>query len=86
MTKIIFVGTRLSDLSNTWGISSNDLYSNFSGNVGIGTQTPNYKLDVIGDIRTSTLYRVGATAGWTGTFSADGQIVQVIGGIITLVI
>ena len=54
--------------------------------LGIGTATPNYKLDVIGDIRTSTLYRVGATAGWTGTFSADGQIVQVIGGIITSVI
>jgi hypothetical protein len=51
MTKIIFVGTRVSDLSNTWGISSNDLYSNFSGNVGIGTQSPSYKLDVNGTAR-----------------------------------
>jgi hypothetical protein len=51
MTKIIFVGTRVSDLSNTWGISSNDLYSNFSGNVGIGTQSPLYKLDVSGTAR-----------------------------------
>lgn len=43
-------------------------------------------LSVTNDIITSTLYRVGATAGFTGTFSADGQIVTIIGGIITSVV
>jgi hypothetical protein len=34
-----------------------------NGNVGIGTMTPGYKLDVVGDIRTSGTYRVGGSAG-----------------------
>ena len=51
MTKIVFVGTRVSDLSNTWGVAGNDIYSNYSGNVGIGSSTPTAKLDVSGNAR-----------------------------------
>ncbi len=35
---------------NDWTVSGNDLYSNNSGNVGIGTSTPGAKLDVAGHI------------------------------------
>lgn len=56
------------------------------GYVGFGLTGPSYKVDVDGDINTSTLYRVGATAGYTGTFSSDGQIITVLGGIITNVV
>jgi hypothetical protein len=51
MTKIVFVGTRVSDLSNSWAVSGNDIYSNYSGNVGVGTSAPSNKLDVSGTAR-----------------------------------
>lgn len=34
---------------------------NSSGNVGIGTETPATKLDVVGDINTSTQYKIGSS-------------------------
>ncbi len=39
--------------TNYWTVSGNDIYSNNSGNVGIGTATPSAKLHVAGTIRTS---------------------------------
>jgi hypothetical protein len=60
-----------------------------SGNTLIGTTTDSgYKLDVIGDINTTTGYRVGGVAGWTGTITIitnppGQQNIQVSGGIIT---
>lgn len=36
-----------------WEIRGSDLFSAVDGNVGIGTETPSSKLDVIGDIRAS---------------------------------
>jgi hypothetical protein len=69
MTKLVFVGTRVSDLSNTWLVSGNNIYSNYSGNVGIGKSNPTSKLDVSGTISAST---VSATT-LTGTLSTASQ-------------
>ncbi|MBT7397187.1 MAG: hypothetical protein HN778_20345, partial [Prolixibacteraceae bacterium] len=33
-----------------WTISGNNMYSTPSGNIGIGTDNPNYKLDIFGDV------------------------------------
>lgn len=38
-----------------WTVSGNDMYSQVSGNVGIGTTTPNAKLQVVGTARVSGL-------------------------------
>lgn len=44
------------------GTNGSNTYLNaISGNVGIGTSSPAYKLDVAGDINTSTEYRVGGS-------------------------
>jgi hypothetical protein len=59
----------------------------FGGNVGIGTTNPTSKLDVVGDINTSGVFRVGGVGGWTGTINIPlnppgQQNIQVAGGII----
>jgi hypothetical protein len=41
-----------------WLQSGSDIYYN-DGNVGIGTATPTHKLHVLGDVSTSTQYRIG---------------------------
>jgi hypothetical protein len=42
-----------------WTISGNNMYSAVSGNVGIGTTAPAVRLDVNGDVNTSTVYKIG---------------------------
>lgn len=55
--------------------------------IGIGTATPGYKFDVSGDINTSGVYRVGGTAGVSGSFTTvDGKTVTVTSGIITSIV
>ncbi len=47
-----------------WTTSGSNIYSSNSGNVGIGTTTPGYKLDVSGGIHsTATIYSDAFTAG-----------------------
>lgn len=65
--------------------STERLVIDSTGSVGIGNTGPSYKLDVTGDINTSTGYRVGGTAGISATCSG-GQFLQnavVAGGIAT---
>jgi hypothetical protein len=43
-----------------WTIVGNNMYSAVPGSVGIGTSSPAYKLDVVGDLKTSGAVLVGA--------------------------
>lgn len=53
--------------------------------VGIKTSFPTYDFTVVGTVSSSTGFNTNGLNGWSGTFSADGQIVTVTGGIITSV-
>lgn len=55
--------------------------------IGIGTATPAYKFDVVGDVNASGVYRSGGTAGVSGTFTTvDLKTVTVTNGIITSIV
>jgi hypothetical protein len=56
-----------------WTISGSDLYSSVGGNVGIGTMTPNYKLDVNGDASVEGLWLPGAFGPDTNYVGEDGN-------------
>ena len=51
MTKIVFIGTRNSDISNTWLSDGSDVYNSSSEHIGIGMSQPQHKLDVSGTTR-----------------------------------
>jgi hypothetical protein len=65
---------------------SNDTFSEFpcaafdhSGNLGVATLNPSYKLEVVGDISGSTFYGdgsglTGVTGEWDGTHNGDAEI------------
>lgn len=64
-----------------------------SGNVGIGTTTPNEKLEVEGKVRANTGFNVNGTNGISGTFNfyndgTSGNVISITfnGGIITSVV
>ena len=58
-----------------------------TGKTGFNNPSPNYPVDVTGDINSSTGYRVGGTAGVSGSFTtADSKTVTVTGGIITSIL
>ncbi len=57
--------------ASTNGLERLKITSN--GNVGIGTTGPNYKLDVAGDINTSSCFRIGATT-VSGTCTSDARL------------
>jgi hypothetical protein len=65
-------GFRWTDVSNTgtasyWLASGANIYNGNIGNVGVGTSTPSYKLDVSGETRIqSNNIRYGIQAGQTG--------------------
>jgi hypothetical protein len=46
-----------------WTVNGNDIYNSNSGNVGIGTTTPDAELDVNGELRISELQSHGFTTG-----------------------
>jgi len=79
--------------SNNLGSGSETYYLRIegsTGNVGIGTGTPTVKLDVNGDINTSSTYKIGGVSGYTGTFTVPTnppgqQNLHITGGIITSV-
>lgn len=75
-------------IQNSAGTSNLFVADTLNGNIGIGTGTPGYKLDVAGgdiNIASGQAYRVGGVAG-ASTTCTGGQFLQnatVTGGIVT---
>ncbi|MBS1659601.1 MAG: hypothetical protein JST68_00980 [Bacteroidetes bacterium] len=69
ITFLFLLGFSLSASSQQWTTSGNNIYNNNTGNVGVGTITPAYPLDVNGTIRaqSGTLLLMTGNAGLTGT-------------------
>lgn len=60
--------------ATSWSVSGNDLLSTNSGNIGIGMNTPQYKLDVNGSVRISNNLLVGGGIITTQTVNAGSKI------------
>jgi hypothetical protein len=71
-----------SNVPNYWNLTAGNISTNHGGNVGIGTSSPDYKLDVIGSLRsTSNAYFEGSVG--IGTTS-PGYKLQVNNGNIAM--
>ncbi len=68
-------GTRVSMDSSKWKISGNDIYSKNTGNVGIGTSNPAYKLDV--SAAANPVRMMGVQNG-----STTDSVVTIVNGVI----
>jgi hypothetical protein len=68
------IHAKTADTDNDWTIDGSDMYSAVSGDVGIGTTTPGYKLDVDGDFRVTGILH--DSAGDAGT---SGQVLSTTG-------
>lgn len=62
-------------ITNSWGIYQEGSADNnyFNGNIGVGTLTPSFKLDVSGDGRFSSNLRVGSTTSNTSHILSTGN-------------
>jgi hypothetical protein len=68
-----YVDSAVGAVGNHWTLSGSNLYaSSTSYNVGIGTTTPAYKLDVSGQIRANI---TGSNAGLTVSSTGDAEVV-----------
>jgi len=80
-TTSTFLGT-ITGSTNVINIGSGQIYKDASGNVGVGTSSPAYKLDVNGEIRTSNIIRgtYGDSAYLVGGASNNNNNIFVGGG------
>ncbi len=60
--------------ASAWNVVGNNLISTNSGNVGIGNPSPQYKLDVTGDVRISNNLLVGGGIITSQTVNATGEV------------
>lgn len=81
-----FSGSADSDFRIAGDTNANLFFADASTDrVGIKTPFPTYDFTVVGTVSSTTGFNTNGLNGWSGTFSADGQIVTVTGGIITSV-
>jgi hypothetical protein len=75
---IITVGSSTISLDNRWDNCGNNIYNNNSGNVGIGTNTPIYKLDVSGRtiIRNSLYMNRTDISDVSGIYFSSGSYIK----------
>jgi hypothetical protein len=72
-TKLDTGWTKLQTGENNWANSNSDAYNTNTGNIGIGTSTPLYKLHIAGDARIdSSIYLPSTTSTNTGVIYKDG--------------
>src|ERR1035437_5685480 len=64
------------NVSGSFGGSANLFWDNTHGWLGIGTSSPAYPLDVVGDINTSTMLRLGGAFGQTVAHHTNNVIIS----------
>jgi hypothetical protein len=80
-TNLAYTGT-LTGGTGVIAIGTNQIYKDASGNVGIGTSSPGYKLDVAGTIRSGASTNSYAFLVDNGTYSGGLTASSVTGGLV----